>query len=1020
MKLKNFNSTPHLFKTIQILLGSGDTRKVKVAGDLFEQYTREWHLDPLNNDYIEVYDTNKPELIPAKWIDKIDGWELLSKGADSAGIDKIAITRFGEIDVHQDKSTLHTDKNGSINLCTGMMSLRNNPLKNIRNFVLSTMYEDLSHYASIWKIQKPQVYSYGDFCPAELDTDAVKKDLEFWKKIKTPSTTPLKINSFVPRPGGQQVNYINAIQTGLVNQLNNFGYAKGFAKGAGSLGKSVLDPVIMSYVQLNHWREYLTNSKSPVSVSFYHSSKTINSNGWEEVKQRRAAGIYDEVIVVSGTEIIDQDGDEDNISDKFLKLTNADDIAIKVLKAMDEKRSVLLITLYHHAKIIEKVQQFLRKKNKKFIFWARKRDECDWPCSNYYSSYAPALDDRTESVVTFGSTGTERWGDPHKDYGTNNLAIHGPLLHSFSWTDAESADLVKKLIMITPGIKVSELANIFPSFVAKDGTVDLLIRVTGVPVNNILPTAEQILKIVCIAKALLLYPQAQRSLMFSNRVGTNMLIKANWKWVCDRVLGKTNAEKKIKNLFIEVMNDDAYNSNSIRNHTTAIKRAKNKGNYIIGSCRLFNRGYDDKPPPGYKGSWLRHNSGFHIDKRNEVNLVQEIWRFTRLDEKDSDPFAYYICPMIYNDLATGEPTWSESTITTLTAILKHNRNIKDDFESLMKNPSQRARSQKGTGPFRFWIPEDFDPALLNNLITTTAQNSKSVFYSPLYIEAHDWLLENYLKLPVINAKTMAPVSKEWLDIPKFKPLFDNYPVFSTNPLQFREKFWAGNYKVDKEIDEHIQDNRFEYKLRLTKQKEYEQNLKEILSEKANNLMPTLLAPSTNYLNITEWARTELKVGDSFSKSITMPIKDKWFKNKTVYRKNQRFVYSLIEQAGCTAKTKDEWVKNTLQLIEQSYISSYGVTENTISGLIQKNKNQVLSLKEFDIIQKMREDIWLSSTRSANIKNNTGKKRPEHSKKLKGRKNPEHSKRMSGAGNPRFGKVHPSRGKKLKKKSIINE
>ena len=816
MKLKNFNSTPHLFDTIQTLLASGDARKVKVAGDLFEQYSREWHLE--FNDYIEVYDANQHESIPAHIIDKISGWDLLSKGANSAGIDKIAITRFGEIDVHQDKSTLHIDKNISVQKCSLMMSLRDNGLQNIRNFVLNTMAEDLSHYASIWADQRPLVYAYTDFCPAELDADAVEKDLAFWAKIKKPNATQLKINNFVPR-GQEQVDYINTVKKKLIQQLETAGYAKGFAKGAGSLGKSVLDPVLMAEIQNSHWSEYLTNSKSPVTVSFYHSSKTINSNGWEEVQRRRAAGIYDEVIVVSGTEIIDQDGNVDNISDKFVKSINAVNITMRVVKAISEKKSVLLITLYHHSETIQEVQRLIRKQNKKFIFWARKRDECDWPCSNYHSSFAPALDDRTESVVTFGSTGTERWGDPHKDYGTNNLSIHGPLLHSFSWADAESADLVKKLIMITPGVKVSELAGLFPNIVNKDGTVDLDLRVEGVPVDNTYPTAEQILKIACVAKALLLYPQAQRSLMFSNFVKTNMLIQANWKWVCNRVLGKTNAEKKIKNLHIEVMNDDVYNTKSVRNHTTAIKRAKGKGNYVIGSCRLFNRGYDDKPPHGYKGAWLRHNSGFHIDKRNEVNLVQEIWRFTRLDKNDSDPFAYYICPMIYNDLAKGGPTWSESTIATLTAILKHNKNIKDDFESLMKNPSTRQSSRKGNGPFRFWIPTDFDPSLLNNLITTTAQTSKGIFYSSLYIEAHDWLTEKYLELEEYNQKKSGDIKKDFLKIEKFVPLYSSNKQKSL-AAWVHWFFKGGISRLDSSVKQHINDNLLEIKKHEAKQKEF--------------------------------------------------------------------------------------------------------------------------------------------------------------------------------------------------------
>ena len=328
---------------------------------MFEQYVCKWQLK--YGGYSAIYDTNNQAAIPQDIIDKIGGQKLLSIGGegDSPAIDKIAVTPYGDIDVHQDKSTLHIDKNLSVQKCSMMMSLRDNGLKNVRNFVLNTMAQDLSHYAAIWTEQRPQVFTYSDFCPSELDADAIEQDLAFWAEIKKPSTTKKSTtNIFVPR-GQEQVDYITEIQTKLVDQLNNSGYAKGFAKGAGSLGKSVLDPVIMSYVQLNHWSEYLTNSKAPVSVSFYHSSKTINSNGWEEVKQRRAAGIYDEVIIVSGTEVIDNDGDPEDIDDKFFKSTNEVEIRTRILQAVVEGKSVLLITLYHHAGKIQEILRLVRK-----------------------------------------------------------------------------------------------------------------------------------------------------------------------------------------------------------------------------------------------------------------------------------------------------------------------------------------------------------------------------------------------------------------------------------------------------------------------------------------------------------------------------------------------------------------------------------------------------------------------------------------------------------------------------------
>jgi hypothetical protein len=94
------------------------------------------------------------------------------------------------------------------------------------------------------------------------------------------------------------------------------------------------------------------------------------------------------------------------------------------------------------------------------------------------------------------------------------------------------------------------------------------------------------------------------------------------------------------------------------------------------------------------------------------------------------------------------------------------------------------------------------------------------------------------------------------------------------------------------------------------------------------------------------------------------------------------------------------------------VEEYGITKETINGLIKNDRYKVLSQKEFDNIQTMRKEIWLSSTRTANKKNNTGKSRPDHSTALKGRKKPEFGIRMSGAGNPMFGKVHPNKGKAM--------
>ena len=105
------------------------------------------------------------------------------------------------------------------------------------------------------------------------------------------------------------------------------------------------------------------------------------------------------------------------------------------------------------------------------------------------------------------------------------------------------------------------------------------------------------------------HPAIKRTLMFSGRVKKNQLIKKNWKWVAEKHLGNSKLEKQIKNLHFEIINDDKYNKDSFKsNHNLAIKKAKSKDNYVLGSCRVFNRGYNDVAPNGYKGEWLKHNA----------------------------------------------------------------------------------------------------------------------------------------------------------------------------------------------------------------------------------------------------------------------------------------------------------------------------------------------------------------------------------------------------------------------------
>ena len=960
---KTFKSTPEFFEYISGLL-SKQGIYAKRAGKLFEDFTREWHLR--FGDYQEVYDANDGLAIPQWIIDKIDAQEILSTGANAFAIDKICVTRHGEIDIHQDKSTLHIDKNLSTKQASLMMSVRQNPLKNIRYFVINTTAQDLSHYANLWKDQGPRRFTYREFCPDPFNPDEVARDADFWHDIQNKNSQPTpKTGAFVPR-GPEQVSYIDDCETKLRAQLTNQGYGKGYAKGAGSLGKSVLDPVIMARLQLSDWRPERTKSPSPVSVSFYHSSKTINDNGWEEVRQRRAAGIWDEVIVVSGTSVIDREGDDEDISDKFYKSTSAASVVEKILECFDKNKSVLLITLYHHSSQIETILKLVRKSHKRFRFWARKRDECDWPCSTRHSSYAPALDHRTDSVITFGSSGTERWGDPVKDYGTNNATIHGPCLHDFSWAQAENAGLVKKLILITPGVRVSDLAHKFPELADKDGSIDLKKRVMGVSIDDTYPTAETIFKIACVAKAMVDFPQVKRTMAFASFVKNNMLLKQNWKWVCQRMLGRTKLENSIKNLYVEVMNDDAYNSKSVKCHVSAIKRAKKKDKYVLASCRLFNRGYNDIPPKGYKGPWLKHHAGFHIDARSEVNLVQEIWRFTRNDDQCDDPFAYYICPMIYNDLDPADPTWSETSVNTLLKILKNNKNIKDDFESIVHNPSRRQQTQKSTNN-RIWIPGDFDPNLLDNLITTVAYNGKGIIFDTLAKEAHDWLLDRYLELGnPMNANAKKTIHDDFYSQKRFQPLYENLE----RKDQWREQFFHGGKKFGKDTDHHIQENLLAYKLYCQKQKEYFKNIvydhecQRILDERQYRTF----GPDLRKLGIkdtTQWVATHCE--DVMQKAHQ--------KRKNNPKKFAAIIQRALLHKDWTQNQRAQWIKEEglRQGLNTTVWTGLGrIKEN----FLEKDRYGLFCKEEWNQIKpaskkrqvKVRKKIFLSKTEAAQFHN----------------------------------------------------
>lgn len=961
-KLTSFSSTQQFFKYVTDQLGARSGKATKEAGDLFEQFTKEWHLE--FGEYVNVYDANDAHSIPSHIIDKIDAWELLQKGANSFAIDKICETRFGEIDIHQDKSTLHTDKKLSTDKAAKMMSIRDNPVKNVRNFVINTTAADLSHYAKLWKDQPPLCYGFDAFVPDEDDVEAVERDKQFWLNIKAKykGKSGVKIFGFKSR-GPQQDDYIKAGVDFATKSLGNSGYAKWYQLGTGALGKSVLDPIILAELE-QHFHKAYTHTPQPVNVSFYHSSKTLPKNGWEEVQRRRARGIYDEVIVVSGTSVID--GEADNYpSTRFPKTTNVVDAVIKIKRALENNKSVLLLTLYHHAGQIEGIKRALTKYYPGFKYWYRKRDECDWPCSNSDSAYAPALDHRTDSVITFGSSGTERLGkDPVVDYGLNNTNIHGVCAHNFTWAQAEDAGLVKPLILVMPSIRESEVAALFPEFVNPDGRVDWNMRVKGVPVDNVMPTAGLIADLVALAKSLVEFPQIKRLLTFSHMVKTNKLAEVNWPWVCKKVLKNSAVDKQVKKLFWQVLNDEDYNTQSIKCHTMAIKKAKSHSRYAIGSCKVFGRGYDDKFSP-------KHHAAIHFDAKTIVNSVQEIWRVTRLDPNAAgkpfcgDPNAYYILPMRLNDI-DDTPTWSEDRLQQLKGILQFNKNIYDEFYSIAQNPSgsRKARVRGLNG--RIWIPEDFDANAFGGLITWVAQSSKGQMVEHLAAEAHTWLLEQYLQLEDLNTGSTVPINKQFLEIERFKPFFECYKLYNTVPRAFRERFWAGEYNkyLSPEIYDITVKNLLEfkeYKEKIAKNKEI---IREKIKQDAHDMILKQIAPENNYFS-SQTLQEKYNVPKQFVGPITGPLARELYADKLHWKNQARKVYNILAVSAEDYDSVVEWSDSALLELEKYGISTHNVSSHTLrKRFILVDYHNALSAEEWEyfsnIVKSVKKRAYLAN------------------------------------------------------------
>jgi hypothetical protein len=325
--------------------------------------------------------------------------------------------------------------------------------------------------------------------------------------------------------------------------------------------------------------------------------------------------------------------------------------------------------------------------------------------------------------------------------------------------------------------------------------------------------------------------------------------------------------------------------------------------------------------------------------------------------------------MIYNDLAKGGPTWSESTISTLTAI-KHNKNIKDDFESLMKNPSTRQSSRKGNGPFRFWIPTDFDPGLLGNLITTTAQTSKGIFYSSLYIEAHDWLTDKYLQIQDKDIKQSAKVKEDFWKVKKFKPLYESMS-------QITWKSWLGRFyngkvptiMAHKEVKKAINDNLLEYRLHKIKQEEFFNNkIVEIVSY-INDCISRQLGTSGNQ---SSWdkeyvmSKFGFKTDDSFhSFYYKNQLDKKLVKDQKIFKNNAKKVYSILFEVAKINNivTCNEWAELAHKQFDSHNLDTSKITPYFISvKFIKKDTFNVLTKLEWAKFDSIKQKI-IKSRRS---------------------------------------------------------
>ena len=925
MNLTSFSSTEQLFDKIQTLLSTGVARNTKIAGDLFEKYTQQHHLE--FEGYFAVYDSNDKLSIPDEVIDRLDAWEFFDKSeTNSFGIDKISVTKDPkkykdfEIDVHQDKSTLHMDKNLSTEKAAKMMSCVNNPLKNVRKWILNTTAQDISHYASVWKDHPCICYGYDYFVGD--DAESKKRDLEFWKNIKlrTKNKPTTNIYDFAPRNSGQ-TDWIIAGKIFAEESFKQTQSAKWHQLGVGALGKSVVDPVMLAELEYL-FDPNLTNTPKPISVSFYHSSKTLPKNGLEEVRRRRAKGIYDEVFVVSGTQVIDGENDS-NLRTIFPKENSPAGAVTRIINALDAGKSVLILALYHNSKHIADIKTLLNDIYPGFRFWYRKRDECDWPAGSPESSFAYALDNRTDSVITYGSSGTERESKDPTGYGTNNVAIHGPCIHKFTWGEAEDQDLVKPLIMITPHIKESEFAVWYPEFVnQKTGRVEWDLKVNGNPVNEEFPTVGLIADLTAIVLTMYKYPALTNGLAFSHRVKNNKLAEVNWLDICDRVLPKDASGKRVRKVFWQVLNDDRYDSSSLKDDKWRIKQALKHKNNIVAACRLIGRGYDQP----------KHNWATHLDAKGIVDTCQEIWRATRKDPDNTDPFAYYVLPLRFNDL-DDEPSFSEDRLQQLQAILEQHTPIRDQFELITQNTGGGGKKRaRLPGVQRIILPENFDPTQLGSLYNWYQYSRKLEIVENLYAEAHSWLLSKYMSCPDLNLnnnKLMGAILNEFLSQDRFKPLFSLWKLAENDKHSFKANFWTGAYVRDRKYSDTIRlqvyRNVIEFdnfkKQSIAKRKHIDAQIK----KEAPLLFSRVPFTGRRFANVSEILSKKYNLSTAIVNRIMGNLYATLQTNKTHWKKiHSKIVDILINEADKSSGYK-EWASNAISQFEDNGISTYNVT-----------------------------------------------------------------------------------------------